>query len=196
MRSLRIAGMIVALAVGSVTNGQAQSFDLDSSHAQVGFTVQHFGVSYLRGWFGDVSGSLEYSEDPSKMSVEIVIKTASLITSFPTRTEHAMSENFLGVEEAPEITFKSTSIAKKGDHMMVTGDLTIRGTTKEVVFPFTTLGPRPGPFGNTRFGVTGGLEINRLEYGVPFDRKMKDGVPMVGEKVEIDLSVEFVQKKD
>ena len=196
MRSLIIVGIVAILAIGSATNIQAQSFQLDSSHAQVGFRVQHFGVSYLRGWFGDVTGTLEFSENPSKMSVEVLIKSGSLITSFPTRTEHALSDNFLGAEEFPEITFKSTKIEKKNDTLVVTGDLTIRGTTKQVTFPFTTLGPRPGPFGNTRFGATGTLEIDRLEFGVPFNRNMEDGVPMVGVMVEIDLSVEFTHKKD
>jgi len=195
MRRLLIAGIVALLAVGSTTNLQAQSFKLDSSHAQVGFRVQHFGVSYLRGWFGDVTGTLEFSEDPSEMSVEVVIQSASLSTSFPTRTEHALSDNFLGAEEFPEITFKSTRISKKDDTLIVTGDLTIRGTTKQVTFPFTTLGPRPGPFGNTRFGATGTLEIDRLEFGLPFNRNMEDGVPMVGVTVEIDLSVEFIQDK-
>ena len=85
---------------------------------------------------------------------------------------------------------------EKDGVLSVTGDLTIRGTSNEVTFPFSTLGPRPGPFGNTRYGVTGALEIDRLEFGVPFDRKMDDGVPMVGLAVEIDLSVEFIHKNE
>ena len=193
MRNLVVVILAAFFATTITPPAQAESFELDSSHAQVGFRVQHFGVSFLRGWFGDVTGSMNYSEKLEEMSVEIVIQTSSLITSFPTRTEHALSENFLGAEEFAEIRFTSDKFTQKDDEVWVTGDLTIRGQAQKVSFPFTTLGPRQGPFGNIRLGVTGALEIDRIKAGIPFDRKMEDGTPLVGTTVEIDLSVEFIR---
>ena len=191
MRHL-ILGGVAALLLAPAAH--AADFKLDSSHAQIGFRVQHFGVSYLRGAFGEVTGSATH--DDSGTSVNVSIQTKSLITSFPTRTEHALADNFLGAEENPEITFASTGTETKDGETWMTGDLTIRGNTHPVSFPVEILGPRPGPFGNTRMGLTGALTINRLEFGLPFDRNMEDGVPMVGHEVEIDFSVEFIQAKE
>ena len=133
------------------------------------------------------------SEDLAKSSVQITMKTATLVTTNQERTDAVLSQFFLNATKYPEITFTSTKVEKSDDGLTLTGNLTICGVTKEVTFPFTMRGPRLDPFGASRVGVEGKMTLNRQDFGVAFDRKMKDGTPLVGDEVLIMLSVEFIQ---
>ena len=184
----------VFLAAGSPAANATETYVMDSGHSDIHFSSLHFGVTYLGGMFMEVSGSLDLDpEDLAKSSVQITMKTATLVTTNQERTDAVLSQFFLNATKYPEITFTSTKVEKSDDGLTLTGNLTICGVTKEVTFPFTMRGPRPDPFGASRVGVEGKMTLNRQDFGVAFDRKMKDGTPLVGDEVSIMLSVEFVQ---
>ena len=185
--------MVTVLLVCTATAAGAANFKLDGGHSHFGLSVAHFGVSRMHCSFAEVSGTVVMDEeDFSKSSVEIIVKTESLISEFKDRVDAVKSEFFLNVAEYPEITFKSKEVRKDGDTYHLKGDLTIHGVTKEVEFPFELVGPIPDPFGNPRIGVNASLTINRQDYGIAFDRKTKEGVPLVGDDVQITLNVEAV----
>ncbi|TDI87140.1 MAG: YceI family protein [Caldithrix sp.] len=100
------------------------------------------------------------------------------------------------MQNYPEITFKSKRIKKDGDALTVTGDLTIMGVTKEVTFPFELVGPVADPWGNQRIGLAASLTVNRYDFGMGFDRKLKGGEPMIGSDIMISLSLEAIPAKE
>lgn len=194
----RLLTLIVGLVLGSasitVAHGNVE-YMLDESHAHVGFTCEHFGVSYMGGWFTEVSGKAMVDETNLENSqVEFTIETASLQATAEPRREALVSEFFLGVETFPHITFVGKKLTKTDKGLMATGDLTIREVTREVSFPVVVKGPIDDPFGMKRIGVVGSLTVDRRDYGITFDRKMKSGTPLVGDEVTINLSVEFAHK--
>lgn len=186
-RILLAAGAVLVLAAPGTA---AEKYEIDPGHVQINLTAQHFGLIQLGGFFGDVTGTVMYDEDPAVCSFEVRIGTDSFVASHPARQDAVKSEFFLDTENHPEITFVSKKLAAADDGHHLTGDLTIRGSTHEVTFPVMLHGPRPDPFGNSRMGIEGSLVVNRQDYGIAFDRKMPDDTPFVGNDVTITILVE------
>jgi len=110
-------------------------WDFDHAHSSVDFTVRHLLVSKVRGRFTKWTGKLEIDEqDLSRSRMEVEIDVASVDTHEPQRDAHLRSGDFFEAEKHPRILFTSKRVEEKGkDHLAVTGDLTIRGATHEVV---------------------------------------------------------------
>ncbi len=176
----------------AATLAGAQEFTMDTSHAHVGFGVRHFTVSTVRGSFADFEAAVTYDADnPADSSVSVTIQAASVDTRMEQRDNHLRSEDFLDVENHPEITFSSTSVAQTESGFDVTGDLTIRGVTKEVVLPVEVIGPITDPLGLQRIGISGELVIDRKEFGISWNRTMDAGGLFVGDDVTIIIEGEF-----
>src|SRR5579872_3508659 len=131
-------------------------WQIDPSHSAAHFSVRHLMISNVRGEFSKMTGTAEIeSADPSRSAVEISIDVSSINTREPQRDEHLRSADFFDVANHPTMTFRSKTIVAAGpQHYKVTGDLTIRGTAKEVTFDVE--GPTPpikDPWGNVRAGV-------------------------------------------
>src|SRR5207248_10864134 len=100
----------------------------------------------------------------------------------------------LDVAKYPEMHFKSTKIEKRGDQWVAIGDFTLKGVTKQIELPFSLQGPIVDPWGKSRIATKTGTKINRHEYGVKYDQRMKDGGPLIGEEVTISLQVEATKQ--
>jgi polyisoprenoid-binding protein YceI len=127
--------------------------------------------------------------------MEASIAAASISTQDAQRDAHLKSADFLDVEKYPTLTFKSTRVTRTGDgELAVTGDLTIHGVTREVVFAVE--GPTPpakDPWGNTRVGLSASTKINRKDYGLTWNTALETGGILVGDEVTITLDVQFVK---
>ena len=148
-------------------------------------------VTNVKGSFATVAGTIRF--DPSKVensSVEVTIDAASIDTNNEKRDADLKSANFLEVDKYPSITFKSTRIAKEGDHWVASGDLTIHGVTKAVKLPFTLSGPATNPWGQQVIGIDGALEINRNDFGVSWNKALETGGVLVGDTVSIEIGAE------
>src|SRR5437899_9519086 len=146
MRIRKLFGLLLAVVCICGSAFAADEFRIDPVHSSVRFTVKHMMVSTVPGRFGDFSGAIVYDDkDPSKSSVNVTIKSASISTDNTQRDTHLKSGDFLDVEKFPEITFQSKSVAKKGDSFVAHGTLTIRGVAKEVDLPFTLTEPLTTP---------------------------------------------------
>ena len=156
-------------------------WQIDPAHSAAHFSVRHLMISNVRGEFTKLSGSaLINPADPAKSTVEITIEAASLNTREPQRDEHLRSADFFDVANHPTLTFRSKRIEALGaENFKLTGDLTIRGVTKEVTFDVE--GPTASvkdPWGNIRAGVTASAKINRKDFGARlerFDRNRRSG---------------------
>lgn len=182
----------VALAVGSMVSAKAavESYEIDPVHTWVGFNAMHF-FTKVPGYFASVKGTVVVDRDHlENCNVEAVIGTASITTNTPMRDEDLRSTRFFDAVKFPNITFKSKRWKRTSDQTFaVTGDLTIKNVTKEVVLAVTSTGFGPGMKGAAIAGWEVSTTLNRQDYGVSAD---KDSI---GDNIEIVIHVEADLKK-
>jgi polyisoprenoid-binding protein YceI len=168
-------------------------WDFDHAHSSVDFTVRHLLVSKVRGRFTKWTGSLELDEqDLTRSRVDVEIDVASVDTHEPQRDAHLRSGDFFEADRHPRIVFKSKRVEEKGkDHLAVTGDLTIRGATREVVLDVERGGViAKDPWGKRRAGFTATAKINRKDFGVSYNQVLDQGGLALGEDVAITIEIE------
>ena len=171
----------------------AGTWTIDPSHSEVGFSVRHLMVSKVKGNFETFSGTIVIGEDPLASSVTAEVDLNSINTRDAQRDGHLRSADFFEVETHPTLTFASTSVRPSGSDFVVTGDLTIKGTTKSVELALEFNGVHPDPWGGTRAGFSAETEINRKDWGLEWNVILETGGALVGEKIKIQLEIEAVQ---
>ena len=170
----------------------AGTWNLDSSHSEVGFTVRHAGISKVRGNFDKVTASLEVGQDLSDSKITAVIDAASFNSNDANRDGHVKGADFFDVEQFPELKFSVTGVEGSGETYQVAGDLTIKGTTRPVVLDTEFNGVAVDPFGATRAGFSGTTVISRKDFGLTWNAALETGGVLVGDKVTINVDAEFV----
>jgi len=167
---------------------------IDNTHSGVGFQIRHF-VSKVRGKFKDVKGTITADEAAwQNGSIDVEIATSSISTDNDRRDTHLRSNDFFAADSFPTIRFKSTRIERSGDNAKIHGDLTIRGVTKPVVLEGAMTGIMKSAQGD-RVGFEASTTINRLDYGVKWNRAVEAGGAMLGDEVKIEINVEAVRAK-
>ncbi len=195
-QAILVAAVLCLVAPGIL---HAASWEFDPDHTGVQFKVRHLMISSVRGEFEKVTGKIVYDEaDGTKSTADIAIETASINTRVAKRDEHLRSADFLDVAKYPTITFKSKRVEKAGDGTLkMTGDLTIRGVTKEVVL--NVEGPTPAvkdPGGNYRVGGQATTRIDRRDFGLTWNKAIDGGGVVVGDEVEITIDLEIYRKPE
>ena len=172
------------------------TYEIDPAHSRIGFVARHAMVTKVRGAFNEFTGTAHLDGDnPDRSDVAVTIKAASIDTRNADRDGHLRSNDFLAMDEHPEITFASTAIKQTGDDTFdVTGDLTVRGVTKQVTVPFTYEGTAQDPFGNTRLGLEGSVVINRKDFGVTWNAALETGGVLVSEKVTLEFEISAIKQ--
>jgi len=170
-------------------------WEIDTSHSALHFWVRHLVISKVHGRFAKWAGTVELDEqDLSRSRVEVRIDAASIDTQVADRDAHLRSADFLDVANHPELAFTSRRIERAGDGYRVTGDLTIRGTTREVTLEAEYAGRAKDPWGNERAGFAAKVALDRRDYGLVWNAALEAGGVLVGEKVEISIELEAVKK--
>lgn len=174
------------------------AYDLDPTHTRLGFVARHAMVTKVRGAFNEFTGTAHVDgERPAASSVTVEIQAASIDTRNEDRDGHLKSNDFFDMENHPTITFSSTAIEQVDDATFrVTGDLTIKGTTRPITFDLEFLGAATDPFGNERIGFDGRVDINRKDWGVNWNAALDTGGVLVGEKVTLEFEVSAVKRTD
>lgn len=184
----------VAMLIAPGLSFAADKYVLDNAHSSVDFSVRHMVITNVKGYFGEFGTDILYdAADITKSSVKVTIKTASINTNNENRDNHLRSADFFDAEKFPEITFVSTKIEKAGEELIMHGDLTMRGVTKQVSFPFVINGPITDPWGKSRFGAEASLTVNRMDYGVSWNKILDTGGLTVGNDVKISIQIEAVK---
>jgi len=186
-----------ATVTAATQDTKPTQWQIDPAHSAAHFSVRHLMITNVRGEFTKLSGgALINPVDPAKSSVQVTIEASSVNTREPQRDEHLRSADFFDVANHPTLTFRSKRIETLGaEHLKVTGDLTIRGVTKEV--PFDVEGPTApikDPWGNIRVGVSASAKINRKDFGVAFNALTETGGVVVGDEVKITVEAELIQQ--
>jgi polyisoprenoid-binding protein YceI len=174
------------------------NWQLDPYHTQVEFSAKHLAMMTVRGYFDEVSATGDIDpEHPENSSVQATISMASIRTNNGMRDNDLRSSNFLEVEKYPTMTFKSTSVIPAGpDRYTLTGDLTIKETTRPVVLEVTKYGEfnDPGMMGHRiAYGAT--TKINRRDFGLGANMIL-DGRLVVGEEIQITIEGELVEQQE
>jgi polyisoprenoid-binding protein YceI len=171
------------------------TYVLDSTHTRIGFVARHAMVTKVRGQFNEFEGSgVVDADDFTKSSVTVTIQAASIDTRNEQRDGHLRSNDFLAMDEYPQITFVSTGVQQTGPTSVeLTGDLTIKGVTNPVTIPFEYEGAATDPFGNLRVGFEGSVVINRKDYGVSWNVALETGGVLVSDKITLEFEVSAIK---
>ncbi len=178
--------LLMALTITTQINAQS-TYKLDVGHTLIEFNVERFMVGEVTGKFKSYDGKVVLSDDEVISSATLKIETNSLDTDHEVRDGHLKSAIWLDVENSPEITFESSRVWKDGDQDYIEGQLTIRGTTQTVQFPFEMKGPFKDPTGAMTIGISGDLIIDRQDYGIVFSKLMDNGELFIGNQVRIRI---------
>lgn len=177
--------------------GATSTWQIDPMHSAAQFSVRHLGISTVRGGFSNVKGTINYDDmDVSKSTVDVTIDVTTVDTREPDRDKDLKSDKFFDVAHYPAMTFKSKKVEQAGaGKLKVTGDLTIRGVTKEVVLDVEgPTAPVTDPWKNQRAAAIASTKINRQDFGVKWNATLDNGGVVVGDDVAINIDVEMVQK--
>lgn len=171
------------------------TFDLDPTHSTLSFVTRHAMVTKVRGSFQDFEGrAVVDGANPANSTLEVKIKTASVDTRNADRDGHLRSADFFDSETFPYITFTGTGFAIDGDTVSVTGDLTIKDVTKPVTFPLEYAGSAKDPFGNTRVGFEGSVQVLRSDFGLTWNAALETGGFLVSDKVTLEVEISAIQQ--
>jgi polyisoprenoid-binding protein YceI len=191
--TVAIAG-VLSLPAAAATD----TWKIDPAHTAAQFAVKHLMISTVRGNFKGVNGTINWDEsDVTKSTVNVTIDATTVDTGEPPRDKDLKSDKFFDVANNPTLTFKSTKVEQAGaGKLKVTGDLTIRGITKQVVLDVDgPSGSVKDPWGNTRSALSASTKINRQDFGVKWNANIDGGGVVVGDDVSITIDLEMVKQK-
>jgi len=171
-------------------------YTLDGSHTHLGFAVRHMMIANVRGEFTSVSGEVSYDpQHPEATRVEVSVDPASINTREEKRDAHLRSADFFDVEKYPKIAFSATRTRRRGDNLEVTGNLTIRDTTREVTLTVDEVTPEhTDPWGNRRIGASARTKIKRSDFGMRWNAALEAGGVLVGDDITLEIEAELIRQ--
>ena len=169
-------------------------WNIDPTHSEVTFKVKHLMISTVTGKFKVFEGAAESEGDEFKQvgNIEFKADVKSLDTNNDQRDEHLRSGDFFAAEEHPEIIFRADNFDATQDK--VSGQLTIRNTTKPVTLDVDYGGVVVDPYGQTKAGLTISGKVNRKEFGLSWDAVTEAGNVVVSDQVKLNVEVQFVKQ--
>jgi polyisoprenoid-binding protein YceI len=186
---------MTSAATTSIPGYLAGTWDIDTSHSDVSFTVRHMMVSKVRGAFRVFSGEIVTGENLTDSSVTATIDATSIDTNNEQRDGHIRSADFFDVENHPQWTFRSTGVRVDDGDLALDGELTIKGVTRPVTLALEVNGFGPDAWGGTRAGFSASTTIDRNDFGVDIKMPLDGGGVVVGDKVQINLEIEGVLRQ-
>jgi polyisoprenoid-binding protein YceI len=173
------------------------AWQIDPSHTEIEFSARHLMISNVKGRFSSLTGSVGYDPtEPGKVELNVEIPVATIDTRNEQRDAHLRSADFFDAENFPAMTFKGTQV--EGDvskEFQLTGQLTIRGTTRPVTLHVTAEGAGDDPWGNERLGFSATGKINRKDFGLTWNQLLETGGVAVGDEIKIIINTELMRPK-
>ena len=170
------------------------AWKLDPTHSAVEFSARHMMFTTVKGRFSDIDGTITVDGDsPASAVVNATMKVASIDTRTEQRDAHLRSADFLDAEHFPDVTFSSTSIRGGKDKFALTGNLTIRGTTRPVTLDVTYEGTGKDPWGGERMGFAADGKIDRREFGLTWNQVLEAGGVLVSNEIKIHIDAQLVR---
>lgn len=182
------------MTVATTAPSALATWTIDPAHTEVGFAVKHLMISTVRGRFASVSGTILLDEThPANSSVRVAIDASSIDTRQEQRDAHLRSADFFDADTHPTIDFASRSVERAGDGLRITGDLTIRGVTREVTFDATDEGRGTDPWGNAKAAFSARTKLDRRDFGLTWNQALETGGVLVSNDIIVSLDVQAVR---
>lgn len=175
--------------MASINDLPTGTWTVDASHSELGFVARHLMVSKVRGQFKEFEGTVKVGDTVTDSQVTAVAQLGSVHTGSADRDAHLKSADFFDVENNPTMSFTSTAVTEDS----LTGDLTIKGVTKPVVFDLEFNGVATDPWGNQKAGFEASTEINRKDWGLEWNVALEGGGVLVSEKIKINLDIQLLK---
>lgn len=174
------------------------TWTIDPTHTLVEFSARHMMITTVKGRIAKVTGTIRVDEaNPDRSSVEVELDAASIDTRTEQRDQHLRSADFLDVEAHPKITFRSTRIEgahrSAGDEFRLYGELTIRGTTKEIALDATFEGTGKDPWGGERASFSARGTIDRRDFGLTWNAALETGGVLVSNDIRLTVEAQAVK---
>jgi len=194
----RINLVLITIFFALVSLSAQTKWAFDQSHSEIGFSVTHMVIADVDGQFHKYDGTVESNgENWKNTNITFNIDVASIDTDNEDRDKHLRSDDFFNAEKYPQITFVGKSMKKVGENKYkLTGDFTMRDVTKEITLDVENKGTITDPWGNTRTGFKINGTVNRMDYGVKWSKSLDTGGLVVGNEVEIEISVELIKQDE
>jgi len=153
---------------------------VDNDNA-VTFVIKNFGID-TKGEFKGLRGNIQWNEEnPVASIINVSVNAGTINTAIDSRDKELKEEGYFNVDKYPNISFVSTGITPGNGAYKVTGNLTIKGTTKSITFPFTASKTVNG------YLFSGNFTINRIDFGVGKSSMV------LSNDVDVSLKVQAVQ---
>ena len=167
---------------------------IDNTHSEVQFKVKHLVISTATGQFNSFEGTLEAGDNFDGATVNFSLDANSIDTNVADRDNHLKSAEFFDVENYPNLTFSGELKNKEDDEYTLSGDLTIKDTTKKVDLKVTYGGQMVDGYGQHKAGFEIEGKINRKEFGLTWDMITEAGGVVVGDHVRLILNVQLIKQ--
>jgi polyisoprenoid-binding protein YceI len=189
--------ILITLAASWILGSQgiaADHYTIDPAHTRVGFAARHFGINTVKGKFNQFTGKLVMDGDVLQ-EANATIQVQSIDTGVKQRDDHLRTPDFFDAKAHPTITFKTKRIENAGSQVVMIGDFTMRGVTKELRLPVTLSKPIKDPWGATRVGLETKAKLNRKDYGIKYNDVLESGIAAVGDEIEIEINAEAIKDR-
>jgi polyisoprenoid-binding protein YceI len=182
----------------TATQPQTTTWTIDPAHTSVEFSAKHMMITTVRGRITDVRGAITVDEqNPERSSVDVELGAKSLSTGVEQRDQHLHSADFLDAETSPTISFKSRRIegarGEEGTRFKVIGDLTIRGTSREITLDTTYEGRGKDPWGGERLSFNATTKIDRRDFGLTWNQALEAGGILVSNDIKLTIDAQAVR---
>jgi polyisoprenoid-binding protein YceI len=183
------------LKIKKMNQTEKTKWVIDPAHSEINFKVKHLVISNVTGGFDKFDATVyTHGDDFNDAQIEFKADVNSINTNQPDRDNHLKSPDFFDAVNHPELTFVSKSLRKKGDSgFVLSGDLTIRGTTKTVQLEGEFGGIVKDPWGNTKAGFELTGKINRKEFGLHWNAVTEAGGVVVSDEIKLMMNVELAK---
>ena len=162
----------------------------DKIHSSLDFSARHMVVATYHGKFPDFDVTLAANDDGTA-HLEASARIGSVTTAEENLTGHLLSPEFFDAEKYPEVTFTATDITREGDHVVVRGQMTAKGITKDVTFHGEIVGPVVGFEDQEKLGLTLETTIDRREFDMHWNATLPTGGLVLGHEVKLVASLEL-----
>ncbi|HWA33804.1 MAG TPA: YceI family protein [Cyclobacteriaceae bacterium] len=190
--------LALLLMLGTISGcySQTTKWGYDASHAKVGFSISHFGISETEGKFTMFEGTvLSDKPDFSDAKIDFKVDVNSIDTEDAQRDTHLKSPDFFDAVKYPSITFKGNKLIATGkNRYRLTGELNMHGVTKEVQLDVAYKGTVVDPYKNTKAGFKISGVIDRTQFGLSWNGKLASGDLLVGNEVVLNVNIELIKK--
>jgi polyisoprenoid-binding protein YceI len=140
----------------------AQTYTPVGNGSKVHFVIDNFGIA-TGGDFSGLAGTIKFDPaNPAASEFDVSVDASTVDTDIEARDNHLRRAEYFDVKNYPKISFKSTKITKtnKDSYFYMFGNVTIKGVTKEIKFPFTATAKDGG------YLFEGSFKLNRRDFGV------------------------------